>query len=225
MKTSELFNAKESSKTLKILKEESRMKKLLTTTLIILILFVAVPFSHAVYEVSQLTNDTNDKYPQINDDGIVVWEGGGDIYRYTGGDPEKISNNPEYTNTAPQIINQHGLVVWQGCNSFDCEIFLYNGYSAVNISNDPEHHDEYPQINKRGQVVWVKDYFCDDGLCSDEQRKKGQEVMLYDPYEKTLANISNRYGDDEDPQINDIGEVVWSGYHQGNSGNQHDGRR
>ena len=103
----------------------------------------------------------------------------------------------------------------RGAIDFDCEIFLYNGISAVNISNDPGHHDEYPQINERGQVVWVKDYSCGDGLCSDELSAKGREIMLYDHYEKTLANISNRYGDDEDPQINDIGEVVWSGYDKG----------
>jgi hypothetical protein len=168
--------------------------------------------------------DVDDEYPQINDHGIVVWEGAGHIYRYTGGNPEKISNSSEYINTAPQIINQCGLVVWQGCNSFDCEIFLYNGISAVNISNDPGHHDEDPQINERGQVVWVKDYLCgDDELCSYEQSLKRREIMLYDHYEKTLANISNRYGDDEEPQINDIGEVVWSGevgwsgYHIGTS--------
>jgi hypothetical protein len=161
--------------------------------------------------------DVNDEYPQINDAGIVVWESGGQIYSYSEGVSEKISNNPGYTNSAPQIINQCGLVVWQGCNNSDCEIFLYKyGFGAINISNDPGHHDEFPQINERGQVVWVKDYSCGSGLCSYEQGIKGLEVMLYDPFEKTLTNISNRNGDDEDPQINDRGEVVWSGYHQGN---------
>jgi hypothetical protein len=162
-------------------------------------------------------NVVNDEYPQINDAGVVVWESGGHIYSYSEGVSEKISNNSGYSNSAPQIINQCGLVVWQGCNDLDCEIFLYKyGFGAINISNDPGNYDEFPQINERGQVVWVKDYFCGDGLCSYEQSEKGREVMLYDLYEKTLANISNRYGDDEDPQVNDIGEVVWSGYHQGN---------
>ena len=150
--------------------------------------------------------------PQINDTGTVVWENDGDIYRYTGGAPEKISYNSDYANTDPQIINECGLVVWQGCSDSDCEIFLYDGHIAVNISNDPLHHDEYPQINEKGQVVWVRDYACEGVYCAYDWMKKGREIMLYDHYNKTLANISERYGDDEDPQINDLGVVVWSGY-------------
>ena len=128
----------------------------------------------------------HDENPQINDNGIVVWENQGRIYRYDislypDEKPERISISAEYAeyyNTAPQI-NRDNSVVWQGCNGSDCEIFLYDGVKTVNISNAPNHDDEGPQINEMGRVIWVKDYAsCNVGpMCNIDPR--GKEIMLY----------------------------------------------
>jgi hypothetical protein len=68
----------------------------------------------------------DDENPQINDNGVVVWENQGDIYLYAGKDPERISDNPEfegYVNTAPQICNPCNMVVWSGYTDSNWEIF------------------------------------------------------------------------------------------------------
>jgi hypothetical protein len=142
--------------------------------------------------VKQLTdNDYPDDYPQINDSGQVVWEGGDEIFLYDGAtiiqltDNDSIDQNPQ--------INNNGQVVWEGDdgNDNDYDIFLYDGSTVIQLTNN-DYPDLDPQINDNGQVVW-------NGY---------GEIFLYDG--STIKQLTDNDDYDYGPQINNNGYVVWS---------------
>jgi len=110
---------------------------------------------------------------------------------------KKISRNPYYDDTNPQI-NNNGQVVWEGYDGTDWEIFLYDGSTTTQLTNN-SYDDTHPQINDNGYVVW-EGY---DGTDS--------EIFLYDGID-TIQITDNSY-DDLDPQINNNGYVVWRDRH------------
>ena len=65
---------------------------------------------------------------------------------------KKISRNPYYDDTNPQI-NNNGQVVWEGYDGTDWEIFFYNGTTTTQLTNN-SYDDTHPQINDNGYVVF-----------------------------------------------------------------------
>ena len=198
---------------------KSTKRSLLVLVLIPIVVVFCVTLSHSQYYITQLTHNTSyDDYPQINDDGYVVWngcgtadcsflgDGGFEIFLYNGTSTTQLTNDT-YNDRYPQI-NNNGHVVWQGGFRIEYvggwwmitsyyDIFLYNGTSTIQLT-DNDYHDQYPQISDTGHVVWCGD----DG--SD------YEIFLYDGTSTTQLT-DNPY-DDGYPQINNNGYVVWFGW-------------
>ncbi|MBW2194768.1 MAG: thrombospondin type 3 repeat-containing protein [Deltaproteobacteria bacterium] len=163
--------------------------------------FVTISICYAgIYSVVELSDNPNDdRYPQVNAGGDVVWEGydGSDyeIFLYNGSSTTQLTNNSN-DDRYPQV-NSGGDVVWEGYDGSDYEIFLYNGSSTTQLTNNS--FDDYsPQINVYGDVVW-RGY---DG--SD------YEIFVYDG-SSTTQLTDNAY-DDRHPQINTSGDIVWRGH-------------
>lgn len=186
------------------------------------------------YDGSTTKNITEEKeldgahsYPQINDNGDVVWSGREDensdyaIYYYNRSTTSIITisesqgGNPEGNDYSPQI-NANGDVVWYGFEgtSSDKAIYYYNRSTAATtiISEGPDGNpngdDLYPRINADGDVVW-QGQKNRTGLSSDTD----YDIYYYDREKEAdpVTIISkNPDGDDEMPQINDNGNVVWA---------------
>ena len=153
---------------------------------------------------TQLTNNSyEDRHPQINANGYVVWYGqppgtsGSDweIFLYDGSTTTQLTNN-SYDDWSPQI-NTNGYVVWYGGeNNSGFEIFLYDGSTTTQLTNN-SYIDVGVQINANGHVVWY-----------GPQSSAG-EIFLYDG--SSITPITNNVYADFHPQINDNGYVVWRG--------------
>ncbi|MGW8178424.1 MAG: hypothetical protein ACWGQW_06620, partial [bacterium] len=104
----------------------------------------------------QLTdNDCEDRDPQINDNGWVVWRGQNlvqyDIFRYEGSNVRVVANGKE--DRDPQM-NDNGVVVWETQAAVDSELeMLYSTGIYVGFTNNT-YNDAHPQINNDGWVVW-----------------------------------------------------------------------
>ena len=158
------------------------------------------------HTVTQLTDNAyDDRYPQINDNGEVVWQGSDglddEIFFYDGTSTTQLTNDA-HENLEPQI-NDAGWVVWQGCDGEDCpyglgdyEIFLHDGTNTTQLT-DNAYYDYPPQINDNGWVVW------------QESDGSDVEIFLYDGASTT--QLTDNGQDDRSPQINDSGWVVWYG--------------
>jgi len=174
-------------------------------------------------------NDYTDEYPQINANGHVVWEGyssiekkmnpagsgpefgsfpsNWDIFLYDGTSTTQITNS-KYNESDPQI-NANGNIVWQVYDGGDNEIALYNNSTTTPIT-DNDYNDYDPQINANGHVTWY-------GEISTSRREgevfttieEDYEILLYDG--TTTKQLTNNSHDDNEPQINDNGYVVWYG--------------
>ena len=148
---------------------------------------------------SQLTHDSyDDKNPQINNSGHVVWSGedspGDEIYYYNGADTIQLTDNI-HDDKDPQI-NDSGHVVWRRNGSQSHEIYYYNGTDTIQLTDD-FYVDYYPQINASGHVVW----------CGADALDYG--IYYYDGTE--VVKIASNALPASVPQINDSGHVVWHG--------------
>jgi len=169
--------------------------------------------------VSITANDYRDDLPQINNNGYVTWKAGYacnlgpcEIFLFDGITSKPISGD-DLMVSAPRI-NDAGQVVWHGGQDCwfdllfldDCDIYLYDG-SMVDPSpiNNSAGLDWNPDINDSGHVVYKKIGYGIDLVVPG--------IYLYDgtAAEPISSSASSR------PQINDSGQVVWSGYGDGDS--------
>ena len=101
---------------------------------------------------SEIADTKHHRYPQINNNNYVAWEGsdGNDreIYLYNGTIVENITENNE-KDGRPRI-NDSNYIVWECFDGNDNEICLYNGIDIIQIT-DNDHNDGYPFINKGGK--------------------------------------------------------------------------
>lgn len=100
-------------------------------------------------------SSVNNKWPQLNDNGDVVWQGfdGNDqeIYLYSGGVVQQLTNN-DYDDLEPQI-NTSGRVAWRGRPEADSEVFVWDGSSILQVSNDNCENINV-RINDNNTLVW-----------------------------------------------------------------------
>jgi len=207
--------------------------------------FVAMLFVSSIcdaveqYTIVQLTNNSySDTYPQINDNGYVVWRApvgvDDEIFLYDGSTITQLTDN-SYDDRGPKI-NDDGYVVWYGGEE-DTEIFLYDGSTVIQLT-DNSYDDLVPKINNDGYVVWYGelDIFLYDGSSTiqlngeysgiDPQINdngyvvwhggdsyEDTEIFLYDG-SSTIQLTKNSY-DDRNPRINNGGQVAWDGDNDG----------
>jgi len=142
----------------------------------------------------------NGYYPQLNNNGEVVWETDTEIFIYDGVSIAQITDN-SYFDVEPQI-NDNSDIAWHGGTEYwNTEIFFYDGTTTVQLTNnsysDGYSQGGYSQINNNGYVVWPGF----KGLDS--------EIFLYNG--TTTIQLTDNSLNDFTPKINDSGEVVWSG--------------
>lgn len=151
------------------------------------------------FKITQLTDNTiSDRNPQINDQGAVVWSGGGffhDIYLYDKNTIKNISNSA-LNDIKPQISNRG--VVWQADGSSPSEIYFFNGVSKVNLTNNTT-ADIDPQITVNF-IVWE----------GQSQIYAGRRSIFWSNGEKNFQ-VSHHSLRDSNPQINSRGHTVWQG--------------
>jgi hypothetical protein len=181
-----------------------KIKVILTILLATIITFASVSISYSKYIVTKITkNSYDDRFPQINDNGYIVWEGydGSDweIFLYDGTNITQLTDN-SYDDNEPKI-NNNGYVVWSGQpTGTDTEIFLYDGTSITQITDDSYYDDRLYQINNNGYVAWSRL----DGY--------NYEIFLYDGTSITQITHKSIGHDAVWPQINNDGYIVWQGY-------------
>lgn len=108
--------------------------------------------------ISDVSTTTNNKLPQINDSGEVVWQGqaadGSDseIFLYTGGGAVQRLTNNTFEDLAPQI-NNNGVVAWRGRPDSDSEIFVWNAGTITQVTDD-NCNNLNVRINNNNSLVW-----------------------------------------------------------------------
>ena len=159
--------------------------------------------------VHRLThNDWVDEFPQIADNGDVVWYGQFDIddseiFLYQGtSDPAALTANDYHD--ARFSINNNGYVTWVGDvdpQSGFAEIMLYDGVTSERIY--PQHlGDPFPIINDNDYVVW-------SGY--EEFGEMFSVVLMYDPAGNgSVSRLVPLPIKGWDPWINNSQQVVWS---------------
>lgn len=173
-------------------------------------------FLYDGFSTTQITdNDFDDHLPQINNSGIITWDGWEgshtlnppdidwytwNIYMYDGISISKISDTI-YSDMGSKI-NATGDVIWTWQNEFanSGELYLYDGISTILISDNvwtDYYAYGYPpahQIHDNGLVAW-----------------QGYDSQIY-LYDGSITQLtSSPQGFWSHPQINTNGDVVWHG--------------
>lgn len=154
-------------------------------------------------------NGYSDESPKINSSGRIVWQAfDGQDYEIFSANADgtglvQITNNT--TNDWHPEINDSGRIVWDSWDGEDYEIWSANadGTDKRQITNNTSggvgypREDVWPKINNNGRVVW----FGYDGT--------NWEIFSANWDGSNLVNVSNNSYENEYPEINDAGQVVW----------------
>jgi hypothetical protein len=183
--------------------------------------------------VQQLTNNSEFKgYPQINTSGQVAWLGSdgitSQIYFWNGSSVRSLQHVSLYT--WDPLLNDAGQVVWwsQGSDGRE-QIFFWNG-STVQQLSDSAAFGNNAQLNAAGAVAWVgpgsielwnggsRQFIPISSLPYATLRMNSSRQLVWDAmYQVYLWNgagtvLLTPNGSGSDPQINDAGQVVWTGW-------------
>lgn len=147
-----------------------------------------------------LTQGGMNIFPDINDEGQIVWEGTDDegiqIFLGSGVSTKRITeNSTEYYSKRAGLyrkMNKSGQVVWTSTEEGTHHIYLYTDGMTHRITKEGD--NRLPQINDRGQVVWLS------------FEKEGKGIYLYDDGVATRISEA-KYNDF--PYLNNLGQVVW----------------
>jgi hypothetical protein len=137
-------------------------------------------------DVLRLTNDrAQDRRPQLNDAGQVLWEGGSDLYLWTSGGVRRLTQSPR-----PELhwaLGEGGHVVWVD----GVQVVLWDGAGARTLPGQGRVNSR-PSVNRAGHVVWEDTdghiYFWDGALT------------------RTVPTTGENNGY---PLVNDADEVLW----------------
>lgn len=147
----------------------------------------------------QLTNnDIDDVNPQLNDNGMVVWQGDYQIYLYDGSEFKKLTDDSYYHMT-PQI-NNNGFIAWS-TNGITSHVTVYDGVSIKAIPNAGR-SGVYPvQLNNKGEMVWT-------GPNNDIPGYSSNGVYFYDG--SKIEQIAKGSCNSSTPTLSQNGEVTWT---------------
>ncbi|MGE0481159.1 MAG: hypothetical protein AB7Q17_11870 [Phycisphaerae bacterium] len=119
--------------------------------------------------VTRLTDDdVRDCYPDINDDGVIVWSRGiGDgntleVMRLENGVVTRLTEDG-FDDWAPRI-NASGMMTWYkwtrgGCQNSDSDIYIWRG-AGPEVLFGGDRSNSQPRINDNGDIVWTRYDFC-----------------------------------------------------------------
>ncbi len=182
-------------------RKRSRFKS--STLLIIFVLGLILTGAHfasaALFETSQLTdNSFDDYYPRVDGD-YVVWfgEDGNDqeifLHTISSANTTQITSN-SYDDKWPQVARKQ--VVWYGHDGNDYEIFAFDISTGDTTQlTDNSYDDINPQVDG-DNVVW----YGWDG--------NDWEVSLYNLYTGTATQITDNTYDDRRPEVSGD-KIVW----------------
>ncbi len=165
-------------------------------------------YNPASGEISRLTDNQTDNWdPQINDNGVMVWEenDGNDyelIYQASSDvAPIRLTDNA-FDDWYPKLNNK-GDVAWMSHDGNDWEIARYfadTGETVMLTDNDWD--DLSHSINNRGDVVWVAFNKLDSA--------KPLSLQLYDDTIGTSYEITTFMGHFFTPKINEQAQITWT---------------
>ncbi|MBU4231829.1 MAG: hypothetical protein KKD99_11100 [Proteobacteria bacterium] len=151
----------------------------------------------------KLTNgavdNTSREWPQINDNGVVIWvedfhDGDEQIGLYQGSGISYLGRVTGHINSPGARLNNQGHIVWKNYISAgkNYQINFYNGSTTI-ILADTLMQPYGPKINDQDEVVW------------SQPIGPGSELILYSHGAPTT--ITAQGGDLF--EINDLGQVAW----------------
>ncbi len=160
----------------------------------------------------QLTDDDIiDFYPDINDDGTIVWSRrigpqgpygpALEVVLWRDGKLTQLTDD-EFDNESVRI-NNLGHVVWQkwiggGCADSNNVICLWDGTTTIQIS-DADWSHQMPALNDHDEIVWTRYDWCQSPWTSD--------IMLYS--EGVTTRLTDGQFEPQGAELNDRGQVVW----------------
>ncbi len=158
----------------------------------------------------QITNNNlENECPDINTSGDITWRAYDgqytDVMLYRRSSVTPIINHSSVYTGYPKI-SDNGSVVY-GAGGSPLQLYLYDGTSTIAIPNLGPGSDYNPRINAKGEVVWQKDYWNNNG-------QMAHDIFLYDgnaTIQLTNSGSNNSLLGNYKPQINDDGYVVWYG--------------
>ncbi|TWT44160.1 hypothetical protein RAS1_05680 [Phycisphaerae bacterium RAS1] len=158
--------------------------------------------------IYQLTLDTyRDEFPDINDDGTIVWSRGVgpggtlEVAMYKN-DQITLITNDALQDYAPKI-NNLGHMVWnklsqQGCANANADVYFYDGETQSTVSQSGFNNDG-PRLNDLDQVIWTRYNECDQPWTS--------EIMRY--ADGQVTQLTQDLIEPQVPAINNAGVCAW----------------
>ncbi|MCG3126113.1 MAG: hypothetical protein CHACPFDD_00943 [Phycisphaerae bacterium] len=164
---------------------------------------------------TQLTHDNyRDVWPDINDDGVIVWSSfrgpmgpfgpTAEIMMYRDGVITQLTDDDEYDYRP--FINAAGQVAWPktfGLYVDKSDIYWYDGSSVRRLTHDGEaeaRSNQAVRINDAGHMVWTRyDFFVNPWE---------SEIRLYDGSRIRTISPPGVF-EPQVPDINNLGDAVW----------------
>ncbi len=182
-------------------------------------------YEKATNTVTQLTHDdVFDAFPDIADDGTIVWTrfiGPPDRYGPTGEiflrTPEGLITritDDEWHDDSPSI-NSHRQVVWKKYGPAVCgglesmDIFTYDGFAVSRLTTSGEtfgYANQAAEINDLGEIVWTEYDFCN----APPGYNFKSRTMLY--FDGQIEVLPGGLLTPQAPDINNSSQVVWMTY-------------
>jgi hypothetical protein len=176
-----------------------RLLRSFSTIIILLsaaLLVAPTPAGAVEYKITKISNNNyNNFILDINNIGQITWgsviyDNMHGIYIYDNGNINPIPNGDNWF-VDFLSINDNGEMVWVT----ERGISLYSNGTAEIIAPA----GAYPRINNKGHVVYIK-------------MSEGIGVYLYDNGTISPIYVNSDYSNILSPDINDRGQIVWSGY-------------
>lgn len=160
----------------------------------------------------QITDDdVRDSFPDINDDGTMVWtrqDPGGwfDIVMYEDGDLVYLTDEasaPEPAINQSPRINAEGMVVWQRTTQDPCggsrgEIWFFDGVESRSLAESPR-SQQAPVINDFGDIVWFEIDLC----------ATPWQFSIWQ-YDGDVHLVTNEHRWSQLPAIDNLGRINWT---------------
>jgi|GEM_PF-6296310 hypothetical protein len=161
----------------------------------------------------QITDNTTDRNPSINNKGEVAFtrvDGGTcSLYWYIDGQPLKKVRENTYNDTNPDllldgpVINNNSQIVWSGYDGSHWQIYSHQNGTTTRIT-DGNHNEIGPvTLNNKGDIGWTR---------STTDPPEAGEIYVYLKDGGWIVNYSHDDGThlNKNPHMNDYGDVVWN---------------
>lgn len=162
-------------------------------------------------QISTATDSMAPSNPMINSKGWVTFqavvESRSEVFLFDGDKTVQLTSTQDNRDNGEAAINDNGWVAWQSGSEHDNSsmIFLYDGSSIRQLS-DSRFTSRAAQISNNGSVIWL-------GYNRESSYPiVDNDVFLWDG--KQTTRLSNG-GDNGCADINDKGQVAWSGTARG----------